>query len=95
MKNNGQLLDLGSGNGKLSEPFLKCGYQISLVDSNKDVLMEAQTNFRKINDKEIGFELINKEIENFQFLKKYDGIIIANVLPFQKSKESVFKNLIL
>ena len=90
LKEKGSLLvDLGCGNGKVSEPFFKAGYEVTLVDKDPKVLQETENNFRKI--KEAGFQVINTPIEGFEFNQSYDGIILSNVLPFQKSKENIAK----
>jgi 16S rRNA G1207 methylase RsmC len=87
LKPQGALLDLGSGNGKMSEPFFNFGYQVTLVDKNKEILQKAEENFKKI--KESGFRILNSNVEDFEFQERYDGIILSNVLPFQKNKESI------
>lgn len=89
IKPNGAILDLGSGDGSLSLPFFKNGSSITLVDINKDALVEAQNKFQEI--KSDGLETINSPIENFQYSKNYDGIIISNVLPFITNTEQITK----
>lgn len=83
------MLDLGCGNGKLSEPFFQSGYKVTLVDKDIDALQEAENNLKKIRENEL--EALNVSIEDFKFDKSYDGIIISNALPFQKSKESIIR----
>ncbi len=87
LKKNGSLLDLGCGNGKVSEPFLGFGYTITLVDSNAGVLEEVEKNFSSI--KKDGYTTVHGAIEKFEFNDTYDGIIISNVLPFQKEKTEI------
>jgi SAM-dependent methyltransferase len=89
LKQKGILLDLGCGNGRVSEPFFQYGYETILVDKNAGILSEAEDRFKKI--KKAGFRIVNIYIENFDFNENYDGIIMSNVLPFQKSKENVEK----
>lgn len=89
LKENGSLLDLGCGDGRFSEFFFKYGYKTTLVDKEKEALSEAENNFNKI--KKDGFKLVNSAIEDFSDTNFYDGIILSNVLPFQKDKESVNK----
>lgn len=91
LKQAGRLLDLGSGNGKVSLPFFEYGYDVTLVDKDKKVLAVAENDFSKV--RESGFKTENIEIEKFDFQDSYDGIIISNVLPFQKNKENVEKVL--
>lgn len=87
LKANGILADLGSGNGKLSEPFFRYGYQVELIDKNAEVLMHAESVFKSVKDK--GYKIIKSSIEDFKFEKNYDGIMFSNVLPFIKDKEKV------
>lgn len=87
LKQDGSILDLGCGNGRLSEPFFKSDYKVTLVDKDSKMLREAEDNFKKI--KESGFQSLNTSIEDFEFNEVYDGIIMSNVLPFQKNKENI------
>lgn len=87
LKQKGNLLDLGCGNGIVSEPFLKYGYRVTLVDKDVSILSEAENNLKKIKQK--GFKIINSPIEQFNFSQTYDGIVISNVLPFQKDKAEI------
>ncbi len=83
LKSNGVLLDLGGGDGNISEPFYKFGYSTIIIDKDEKSLEKARGNF----------ELRNELIENFKFDKNYDGIIISNVLPFLNNKQGI-KNII-
>lgn len=87
LKENSSILDLGCGNGRISEPFFKFGCEATLVDKDNKILQETENNFKKI--KESGFKSFNTSIENFKFSESYDGIIMSNVLPFQKNKENI------
>lgn len=89
LKFKGSLLDLGCGIGKVVEPFFKYGYETTLVDKDSDVLLQAQENLKKIRND--GLNTLITPIEDFKFDKLYDGIIISNVLPFQKDKENISK----
>lgn len=89
LKSQRKLIDLGCGDGKISEPFFQYGYEVTLVDRDRTALSEAENNFKKI--KEDGFKTFNVSIEDFSLDKSYDGIILSNVLPFQKNKETIEK----
>lgn len=85
LKENGILLDLGCGDGRISEPFFKYGYETILVDKDNKILSEAKNNFKKIKDG--GFKTIISSVEDFNLDNSFDGIIMSNVLPFQKNKD--------
>ncbi len=87
LKQGGALLDLGCGNGEVSKPFFEHGYDATLVDINEAVLNQAAESFKNV--KEDGFVTVNSAMEGFEFNEKYDGIIMSNVLPFQKDKENI------
>ncbi len=87
LKAGGKLLDLGCGEGKLSEPFLRAGYSATLVDKDENILKKAEENLSKISDK--GLYAHQSNIEDFVFKENYDGIIISNVLPFLKEKSEI------
>lgn len=89
LKENGSLLDLGSGDGRLAEPFLRFGYNTFLVDNDEAILLKAESNLKQVG---VGnYEFLNTPIEEFNFNRNFDGIIISNVLPFQKNKENVVR----
>ncbi len=80
-------MDLGSGNGRVSYPFFDYGYEVTLVDKDKGALEDAKSTFDK---KENGvFTIVENSIEDFSFVSKYDGIILSNVLSFQKDKDNI------
>lgn len=87
LKTNGLLLDLGGAEGQKSSPFLKFGYRIILTDINDHLLDQASLNFKKIKDND--WQIINQTIQDFSFEDTYDGIIIANVLPFITDKREI------
>lgn len=87
LKSEGTLLDLGCGNGRMSEAFFQHGYDVTLVDFSTEALAQAEKNFKTI--KSDGFEIVNSPIEKFQFDKSYDGVLLLNVLPFQKEKSEI------
>ncbi|MEX0918751.1 MAG: class I SAM-dependent methyltransferase [Candidatus Paceibacterota bacterium] len=88
LKADGQLIDLGGGDGRQAMDFLKYGYQVTLVDVDEGALIQAQKNFKEIA--EDGYWRIeNKNIQDFVFNQKYDGIIMANVLPFITDKQEI------
>ncbi len=89
LKENGTLLDLGCGNGKISEPFFQFGYDVTLVDKDMEILKEAEKNLSVI--KKGGLRAINLQIEEFKFEGNYDGIILSNTLPFQSNMENIEK----
>ncbi|MBU6370666.1 MAG: class I SAM-dependent methyltransferase [Patescibacteria group bacterium] len=87
LKPAGSILDLGSGAGKLSEPFLKAGYHATLVDTDAGALAKAKENFRTYHAN--SFALLHEPIEKFAFHDPYDGILAVNVLSFQKDKMEI------
>jgi SAM-dependent methyltransferase len=83
----GNLLDLGSGPGKLSEPFIEHGYTATLVDKNPGVLAKARERLTARNFQ--AFTIKEQGMESFDFTEGYDGILISNALPFIQSKAKV------
>lgn len=80
---SGSILDLGSGSGNITEPFLDVGYTVTLVDNDEKILSDAKA----------GNIIIHCNIEDFSFNEMYDGIFIVNVLPFLNDKIKT-KNII-
>lgn len=91
LKQEGKLLDIGCGDGGISKPFFNYGYDVTLVDKDDGVLSKARDNFKQI--KEVGFKTINVALEDYIFSEHFDGIIMSNVLPFQKDKERINKTI--
>ncbi len=63
-----RVLDLGCGNGKLSLRFANMGSNVVGVD------------IKKQNTRHKNFKLINQDIRDFKFRKKYDLIISSCIL---------------
>ena len=76
---NKSILELCPGTGYNARYFLKfCKVKnITLVDKNPSSLTALEKNLKKYKNKKV----LNKNINNFKTKKKYDFVIIENVLP--------------
>lgn len=90
IKPNMNILEIGCGTGKLLQEIDKLYNNINLtgIELSSDMIDNAN---KKIFNNNI--DLINVAVEDFSTTKKYDMIIMKQVLHHLKSKESVLKKL--
>ena len=62
---NGILLDLACGTGKLSEAFIKMGYDVISVDASYDMLIKARTRLASYGEKALVLEQDMRELDLF------------------------------
>jgi 2-polyprenyl-3-methyl-5-hydroxy-6-metoxy-1,4-benzoquinol methylase len=72
------LLDIGCGNGALSEVFIGLVDKITLMDISKPMLKLAEVKFQELNFKNIS--LINERLEDSNLNEKYDVILAVGVI---------------
>lgn len=82
----GILVDLGCGDGIVSEEFFEAGYYTILVDADVERLNAADSRFRKL--KATGYQLVHEMIQRFPLPSDLGGVIISNVLPYVKSRRA-------
>jgi cyclopropane fatty-acyl-phospholipid synthase-like methyltransferase len=84
--NNGNVLDLGIGEGRNSVPFAANGFNIDGVDTSDTGLSYCKDIFEKYNN--VNFNLVNCDIKDYHIINNnYDLIIVANVLNFFKKSD--------
>jgi SAM-dependent methyltransferase len=82
----GILVDLGCGDGILSEEFFEAGYHTILVDADAARLSAADARFRRVRP--TGYQLVHEMIQRFSLPDDIGGVIISNVLPYVKSRRA-------
>jgi ubiquinone/menaquinone biosynthesis C-methylase UbiE len=89
---NKEILELGPGTGYNAYFLLKYAKikKITLVDANYFSLNKLKKNLAKFNNKKI----INKNINIFKIKKKFDYIIVENVLGGLKDPKKIFKRVL-
>jgi ubiquinone/menaquinone biosynthesis C-methylase UbiE len=89
---NKEILELGPGTGYNAYFLLKYAKikKITLVDANYFSLKTLKKNLTRFNNKKI----INKNINSFKIKKKFDYIIIENVLSGLKDPKRIFKRVL-
>jgi SAM-dependent methyltransferase len=89
---NKEILELGPGTGYNAYYLLKYAKikKITLVDANYYSLNILKKNLAKFNNKKI----INKNINIFKIKKKFDYIIVENVLGGLKDPKRIFKRVL-
>ena len=90
------ILDLGCGTGKHDTLLVKNGYSIDGVDMSRQMLMVANKNRMKINDKEQRNRLnyFHSDIGEFQSSKMYNIVIsLFHVVSYQQTNNDLFKAL--
>jgi ubiquinone/menaquinone biosynthesis C-methylase UbiE len=89
---NKEILELGPGTGYNAYFLLKYAKikKITLVDANYISLKTLKENLKNFNNKRI----INKNINSFEIKKKFDFVIIENVLPGLKDPKKIFKRIL-
>jgi 2-polyprenyl-3-methyl-5-hydroxy-6-metoxy-1,4-benzoquinol methylase len=75
---NLSLLDIGCGNGALSEMFIGLVNQITLMDISKPMLNLAEIKFQELDFPNIS--LINERLEDSNLKHKYDIILAIGVI---------------
>ena len=71
LDNKNTLLDLGCGSGQKSLSFYKNGFKVTLVDKNKKILEIAKRTFEQNGEATPEFEIIEKDIKNFENEDKF------------------------
>jgi len=79
------LLDLGSGNGRISIPFLKKGFNIHAVDISKKSLQALQLTYKKNKTPAWGQLTTSSSLPRN---KKFDGVIGSDILHHVDLKET-------
>ena len=89
---NKTVLELGPGTGYNAYFLLKYGKikNITLVDANFSSLEKLRKNLATFKNKKI----INRNINSFKIKKKFDFVIIENVLGGLKNPKKIFKNIL-
>lgn len=89
-KDNLNILEIGPGNGKLTdEILLKRPSKITIVEIDKDLIPNLALKYKNLNK----VNLINHDILNFEIEEKYD-LVVSN-LPYNISSQILVKLSIL
>lgn len=101
IKTEGEVLDLGCGTGEFIYRFLKDGFSVKGVDISEDMLRISKKKIESKNLKNNNYELIKKDIVNYENNSEADYIIcnfdtvnyLKNEKEFEKFLEKSNKNL--
>jgi ubiquinone biosynthesis O-methyltransferase len=90
---NIEILDLGCGHGELSIPLLKLGYKLDCVDLDKSNLSELREKLKKIPYITKRVKVVNSSIEKYNLDKKYDVVLLTEVLEHVDHPEEILKKI--
>jgi len=75
-KTGGPILELGCGTGRITIPLLKAGYQVTGIDSSKEMLKRLKNKASELNLPSKRLKLYRASMANFTLKQKFPLIII-------------------
>lgn len=92
-RENIEIADLGCGIGHMSIPLLKLGYKVTGIEINPKSLTQFKSRIHenKINPRQI--KIVNSSIEKYQTAKKFDVILLTEVLEHVNKPEAMLKKI--
>jgi len=88
---NSRILDLGSGDGSISQQFLEGSNFVTLVDISKNMLDLARR--QTPSDLRANIEYVNEDSSRYQSASKYDLVLCLGLLAHVDSVESTARNI--
>ena len=67
-----KILDLGCGQGRISIPLAKYGYNVTGLDASRDLLEEAKNRAKR---ESVSINFIYSDMRNMNYLNEYDAVI--------------------
>jgi len=87
---NFNILDLGCGGGLVCEPLARLGANITGIDFVKQNIIAAKKHAEKSNTK---IEYLHQNINNLKLKKKYDAVLILEVLEHIEDWKKIIINV--
>jgi len=87
---NFKILDLGCGGGLVCEPLARLGANITGIDFVKQNIIAAKKHAKKSNT---NIEYLHQDINNLKFKKKYDAVLILEVLEHIEDWKKIIINV--
>jgi len=87
-----RIADLGSGIGNTALPLLRFGYTIDAVEINRKSIEIFKSRVQKENSQD-RVNFINSSIEDFPTVKKYDVILLIEVLEHTDNPEYILRKI--
>ncbi|SVA48250.1 uncharacterized protein METZ01_LOCUS101104 [marine metagenome] len=87
---NYNILDLGCGGGLVCEPLALLGANITGIDFVKQNIIAAKKHAKKSNT---NVEYLHQDINNLKFKKKYDAVLILEVLEHIEDWKKIIINV--
>jgi len=87
---NFNILDLGCGGGLVCEPLARLGANITGIDFVKKNIIAAKKHAKKSNT---NIEYLHQDINNLKFKKKYDAVLILEVLEHIENWKKIIINV--
>ena len=87
---NFNILDLGCGGGLVCEPLARLGANITGIDFVKQNIIAAKKHAKKLNT---NIEYLHQNINNLKLKKKYDAVLILEVLEHIEDWKKIIINV--
>jgi len=87
---NFNILDLGCGGGLVCEPLARLGINITGIDFVKQNIIAAKKHAKKTN---ANIEYLHQNINNLKLKKKYDAVLILEVLEHIEDWKKIIINV--
>ena len=87
---NFNILDLGCGGGLVCEPLARLGANITGIDFVKQNIIAAKKHAKKSNT---NIEYLHQDINNLKLKKKYDAVLILEVLEHIEDWKKIIINV--
>src|SRR5579863_8950222 len=88
---NSRILDLGCGDGSISQQFLASSISLTLVDTSQNMLEAARS--QTPSELRTNVEYVNEDSSRYQSPSKYDLVLCLGLLAHVDSVESAIRNI--
>ncbi|WP_214483018.1 class I SAM-dependent methyltransferase [Bacillus sp. SM2101] len=72
LKKGAKILDLGCGQGRVSVPLAKCGFEITGLDASSDLLKEAE---KRAERELLNIKFVQLDMRDMAFEEEFDAVI--------------------